>query len=130
MSHWLIVSHQDPKLSNMTALAMDPGGLPASRSQAEQKRSNRLLFATVNFLMPVLKHLTSAFRTTEDAGRDLVTMSVDPAFQGKSGYYVGQKGEVAAAASKDEKLQKRLWDACCRWAALRPDETVLQNATL
>lgn len=114
----------------MTALAMDPGGLPASRSQAEQKRSNRLLFATVNFLMPVLKHLTSAFRTTEDAGRDLVTMSVDPAFQGKSGYYVGQKGEVAAAASKDEKLQKRLWDACCRWAALRPDETVLQNATL
>jgi hypothetical protein len=80
--------------------------------------------------MPVLKHLTSTFRTTEDAGRDLVTVSMDSAFQGHRGYYIGRKQDVPAAASTDEKSQKRLWEACWRWAGLQPGETVLQNATI
>jgi hypothetical protein len=80
--------------------------------------------------MPVLKHLTSALRTTEDAGRDLVTVSIDPAFHGKGGYYAGQKADVAATASKDKKSQERLWEACWRWVGLRPDKTVLQNVTI
>lgn len=103
--------HQGPNLSNVTALAMDPGGLPASRAQAKQKKPTQLLFAVINFLMSVLKHLTSTFRTTEDAGRDLVTVSMDSAFQGHRGYYVGRKQDVPAAASTDEKSQKRLWEA-------------------
>ncbi|KAJ5668304.1 uncharacterized protein N7477_006874 [Penicillium maclennaniae] len=120
----------DPKLSKMTALAMDPGGLPASRAQAIQKSSTRKLFAVINILMPILKHLTSMFRTTEDAGRDLVAVSMDPAFQGKGGYYVGQNQDAPAAISKDKKEQERLWAACWRWAGLKAEETVLQNATL
>lgn len=121
--------NQDPNLSKMTALAMDPGGLPASRAQAKQKSSTRMLFATINFLMPVLKYLTSVFRTTEDAGRDLVAVSMDPAFQGKGGYYVGRKADVPAAISTDKKEQKLLWAACWRWAGLEADETVLQTGT-
>ncbi|KAJ5118934.1 hypothetical protein N7448_010640 [Penicillium atrosanguineum] len=120
----------DSKLSNMTALAMDPGGLPASRAQAKQKSSIRMIFATINFLMPVLKYLTSVFRTTEDAGRDLVAVSMDPTFQGKGGYYVGQKKDAPAAVSTDEKEQKVLWAACWRWVGLKADETVLQNVAL
>lgn len=107
---------------------MDPGGLPSSRAQSEQKKSARRLFATINFLMPVLKHVTTAFRTTEDAGRDLVAVSVDPAFQGKRGYIVGQKLESPAALSKDVGMQQRLWDACWRWAGLKAGETVLSGA--
>lgn len=80
--------------------------------------------------MPVLKYLTSVFRTTEDAGRDLVAVSMDPAFQGKGGYYVGRKADVPAAISTDKKEQKLLWAACWRWAGLEADETVLQTGTL
>lgn len=76
---------------------MDPGGLPASRAQAEQKQSARRLFTTVNFLMPVLKHLTSALRTTEDAGRDLVTVSIDRPFREKA----------AITLAKRRMLQRR-----------------------
>lgn len=106
---------------------MDPGGLPSSRAQAGQKKSARVLMGTINLLMPVLKHCTSAFRTTEDAGRDLAAVSVDPAFGGKRGYYVGLKTDSAALVSQDSGMQKKLWERCWRWASLTPAETVLQN---
>ncbi|GES65384.1 short-chain dehydrogenase/reductase SDR [Aspergillus terreus] len=126
MDHLNRLLLESPSLSHITATAMDPGGLPSSRAQTEQKKSTQRLFATINFLMPVLKHLTKAFRTTEDAGRDLVALSVGPSFQGKRGYFVGQKQTDAAAASKDEGAQNKLWEACWRWAGLVPGETVLQ----
>lgn len=67
--------------------------------------------ATINFFIHVLKHLATIFRTTEDAGRDLVVVSVDPGFGGKRGY-VGRKSETAAEVSKDANVQQRLWKAC------------------
>jgi hypothetical protein len=106
---------------------MDPGGLPASRAQAEQKKSTKRIMATINFLMPILKHVTTAFRTTEDAGRELVTVSVDPTFQGKRGYLVGQKEDTPAAVSKNVKMQEDLWAACWRWSGMKPEETILQD---
>jgi hypothetical protein len=84
--------------------------------------------ATINFFMPVLKHLTTTFRTTEDAGRDLVAVSVGPEFHGKRGYYVCRKPDAPAAVSENEDEQRRLWEACWRWAGLSSGETMLQNA--
>jgi NAD(P)-dependent dehydrogenase (short-subunit alcohol dehydrogenase family) len=118
---------RDPRLSNVTVTAMDPGGLPASRAQTEQKKSTQRIMATINFLMPVLKHVTTAFRTTEDAGRKLAAVSVDPSFHGKRGYFVGQKEDAPAAVSKDVGMQERLWAACWRWAGMKTEETVLQD---
>jgi hypothetical protein len=108
-------------------MAVDPGGLPSSRAQAGQKKSTRALMGTINFLMPVLKHCTTVFRTTEDAGRDLAAVSADPAFRGKGGYYVGQNMGSAAPVSQDPDIQKKLWECCWGWAGLTPAETVLQN---
>ncbi|KAJ5679757.1 hypothetical protein N7462_008001 [Penicillium macrosclerotiorum] len=118
---------KDLKLSNITVTAMDPGGLPSSRAQAGQKRSTRFLMGAINFLMPVLKHCTTLFRTTEDAGRDLATVSSDPTFTGKRGYYVGIKTDFAAPVSQDPGIQKKLWECCWRWAGLTPADTPLKN---
>ncbi|KAJ5363590.1 short chain dehydrogenase/reductase SDR [Penicillium cataractarum] len=118
---------RDPRLSNVTVTAMDPGGLPASRSQAEQKKSTKRIMATINFFMPVLKHVTTAFRTTEDAGRELAAVSADPSFHGKRGYFVGQKEDAPAAVSNDVDMQERLWAACWRWSGMKPEETALQD---
>lgn len=123
----LVYSIQDPRLSNVTVTAMDPGGLPASRAQTEQKKSTKRIMATINFLMPVLKHVTTAFRTTEDAGRELAAVSVDPSFHGKRGYFVGHKEGTPAAVSKDVAMQERLWAACWRWSGMKSEETVLQD---
>ncbi|CEJ53825.1 hypothetical protein PMG11_00166 [Penicillium brasilianum] len=118
---------RDPRLSNVTVTAMDPGGLPASRAQTEQKKSTKRIMATINFLMPVLKYVTTAFRTTEDAGRELAAVSVDPSFHGKRGYFVGQKEGAPAAVSKDVAMQERLWAACWRWSGMKSEESVLQD---
>ncbi|KAL2134848.1 hypothetical protein VTI74DRAFT_10654 [Chaetomium olivicolor] len=118
----------DPNLSQITATAMDPGGLTASRAQAVQKKPVRRLMATINFFMPVLKYLTTTFRTTEDAGRDLVAVSVGPEFHGKRGYYIGQKPDAPAAVSENGNEQRRLWEACWKWAGLSSGETALLNA--
>ncbi|GLB05914.1 hypothetical protein AtubIFM57258_001207 [Aspergillus tubingensis] len=119
---------EDEQLSGITALAMDPGGLPSSRAQAGQKRSARWLFRVVEFLMPVLRYLTTMFRTIEDAGRDLVAVSVGDEFRGKSGYYVGTKEGAPAAISEDHEAQEKLWKNCWRWAGMRAEETVLRDA--
>ncbi|KAL4794083.1 hypothetical protein BDV19DRAFT_390593 [Aspergillus venezuelensis] len=116
---------KDPKLSSITVTAMDPGGLVQSRAQVEQKGSVQRIMAVVGFLMPVLRHFTSALRTNKDSGRDLVAVSLDPIFAGKRGYYIGQKEDAPAQISHDTEIQKRLWDACWRWAGLTADETVL-----
>ena len=116
----------DPRLGHITVLTMDPGGLVGSRAQVEQKAPVRAIMAGFNLLMPVLKHVTQAFRTTEDSGCDLVAVSVGPEFQGKKGYFVGLNPDSPARASFDAKEQKRLWDACWEWAGLSEGETVLQ----
>ncbi|KIA76020.1 hypothetical protein HK57_00637 [Aspergillus ustus] len=119
---------QDPELSNITATAVDPGGLPESRGQVEQKRAVRVFMAIFNLLMPVLKYLTTDFRTAKDSGRDLVAVSVAPEFQAKRGYYVGASKGEGAQISHDKETQRRLWDACWKWTGLSPAETALQNA--
>ncbi|KAL4999459.1 hypothetical protein BDV10DRAFT_164895 [Aspergillus recurvatus] len=118
---------KNPKLSRITVTAIDPGGLVESRAQSGQKASVQRLFAVLKFLMPVLKHITTTFRTNKDAGRDLVAISLDATFHGTRGYYVGQKRETAAEVTGDADVQRRLWDACWRWAGLAPDETVLSE---
>ncbi|RAH44599.1 short chain dehydrogenase/reductase SDR [Aspergillus brunneoviolaceus CBS 621.78] len=119
---------RDDRLSSITAIAMDTGGLPSARSQAQQKRSTQRIFAVINFLMPVLKHATTMFRTTEDAGRDLVALSVDSSFQGKRGYYMGQKEDIPAAVSINPDVQTKLWDTCWGWCGLAAEDTVLRDA--
>ncbi|KAL6237475.1 hypothetical protein BDW75DRAFT_238262 [Aspergillus navahoensis] len=116
-----------PELSKITVTAMDPGGLVESRAQSVQKAPVQRLFALLKFLMPVLKHITTTFRTNKDAGRDLVAVSVDTTFHGKRGYYIGQKKETAAQVTGDAQVQARLWDACWKWVGLAPDETILSH---
>lgn len=106
---------------------MDPGGLPESRAQAGQQRPIRLVMATVKLLLPVLKHVTSVMRPTADAARDLVAVAVGPEFDGRRGYFVGQKPDVDAEISRDTKSQQRLWAACWKWSGLTSSETVLSN---
>ncbi|SPN99159.1 related to dehydrogenase/reductase [Cephalotrichum gorgonifer] len=118
----------DPDLARITVTVMDPRGLVESRAQSKQKLAMRVIFSILAMLMPLLRHLTSALRTNSDAGRDLVALSMDSEFQGKRGYFLGQKADSPAKEAKDQEIQKRLWDSCWRWAGLSEEETVLQNA--
>jgi WW domain-containing oxidoreductase len=114
-------------LARLTVTAVDPDGLPASRAQANQRKPVRIMMATANLLMPVLKHLTSVMRSTTDAARDLVAVTVEPEFDRKRGYFVGRKPEICAEMSRDREAQGRLWAVCWKWTNLTPGETVLSD---
>lgn len=116
---------QDTRLSSITVTAMDPGALVGSRAHAEQNAGMRRAFNVINAIMPLLKHLTSTLRTTTDAGQDLVALSVGPEFREKRGYFILQKGAASAEVSRNPEMQKKLWDACWKWAGLSDKETVL-----
>lgn len=120
-----LITWQDPDLRNLAAVAMDPGGLAASRAQGEQKQSVRRVMAVLNLLMPLLKHVTSTFRPAADAARDLVALSVGPAFRGARGYYVGRRQSPDAEVSRRPEAQIKLWEACWEWAGLSAGKTVL-----
>jgi hypothetical protein len=83
--------------------------------------------AIANALMPVLKHFTTLMRSTTDAARDLVAVSVEPQFNEKRGYFVGRQPDVDAEISRDTEAQGRLWAACWKWGNLIPNETVLSD---
>jgi NAD(P)-dependent dehydrogenase (short-subunit alcohol dehydrogenase family) len=125
MRNFVCIPLQNPKLSAITATCMDPGGLVGSRAHSEQRGGIRRVFGIINVMMPLLRHLTSAVRTTADAGRDLVALSVGAEFQGKRGYFLGKHEAPPARVSLDEEVQKRLWEACWEWAGVTKGETVL-----
>lgn len=83
-----------------------------------------------SIILPLLKHLTDAVRTTADAGRDLMELSVERAFQGQRAYFVGTRQEASATVSHDREVQRQLWEACWKWAGMSEEETVLQNAAI
>ncbi|KAK3304849.1 uncharacterized protein B0T15DRAFT_512939 [Chaetomium strumarium] len=115
----------NPKLSAITVTCMDPGGLVGSRAHSEQRAAIQRLMSVVNVMMPLLKHLTSAVRTTAGAGRDLVALSVAPEFQGRRGYFIGKHEAPPANVSLDKEVQRKLWEACWEWAGMAKGETVL-----
>ncbi|KAJ5484084.1 hypothetical protein N7539_005880 [Penicillium diatomitis] len=120
---------ENPQYSKITVTAMDPGGLPDSRAQIEQKKSTQRIMNVIKVLLPLLRHFTSTFRTIEDAGKDLAIVSVDPTFHGKRGYFVGVKDSEPAAISRDVQCQQRLWEACWRWSGMRGEDTCLKTSS-
>ncbi|KAJ3468220.1 hypothetical protein MRS44_002285 [Fusarium solani] len=108
--------------------AMDPGGIVDSRAHTAQKPVIRFILGTICHLLPLTKHITSSFRRSADAGKDLAELSVGKEFEGTRGYFLGVKREEESPMTKDENKQRILWDACWRWAGLEEGETVLVGA--
>lgn len=78
------------------------------------------------FVAPIAKYFTKTLTTPTDAGRILVTMSLDPDQKESRGYFLQNMPLESSAASHDENMQDKLWVACEKWASLDPTETVLR----
>ncbi|KAI8677851.1 hypothetical protein NCS55_00503200 [Fusarium keratoplasticum] len=122
------IPEDDPNLSGITVTAMDPGGIVDSRAHTAQKPVIRFVLSTISHLLPLTKHITSSFRRSADAGKDLAELSVGKEFEGIRGYFLGVKREEEAPMTKEESKQRILWEACWRWAGLEEGETVLVGA--
>ncbi|KAL5602410.1 hypothetical protein FOBRF1_009943 [Fusarium oxysporum] len=116
---------KNPKLSGITAIAMDPGGMVDSRAHRIQTPFMRFAFSLVLILLPVLRHFTDTMRSAAQSGRELVELSVGERFKGAKGYFMGARREEEDIACKDVHKRELLWNACWKWAGMKEEETVL-----
>ncbi|KAJ5786580.1 uncharacterized protein N7503_011792 [Penicillium pulvis] len=118
---------QNGKLSNpITAVAMDPGAVVDSRAhQIHRRFINRLVFAMMKFLHPVLALFTHRFRSTTESARDLTALATDPKYHSARGYFDGQKAMAPAAVVTETEISEVLWSECWDWAKMEDSETCL-----
>ncbi|KAF4478624.1 dehydrogenase reductase [Fusarium agapanthi] len=113
------------KLSGITAIAMDPGGMVDSRAHKIQTPFMRFAFSLVLISLPILRHFTDTMRPAAQSGRELVELSVGEKYKDTKGYFMGARREEEDIACKDAHKRELLWNACWRWAGMKEEETVL-----
>ncbi|KAF5972370.1 dehydrogenase reductase [Fusarium coicis] len=116
---------KNPKLSGITAIAMDPGGMVDSRAHRIQTPFMRFAFSLVLISLPILRRFTDTMRTAAQSGRELVELSVDERFKGTRGYFMGARREEEDISCEDVHKRELLWNACWKWAEMMEEETVL-----
>ncbi|KAF4947381.1 hypothetical protein FGADI_10452 [Fusarium gaditjirri] len=119
------LTYQNPKLSGITAIAMDPGGMVDSRAHKIQTPFMRFAFSLVLISLPVLRYFTDTMRLAGQSGRELVELSVGERFKGTKGYFMGARREEEDIACMDVHKRELLWNACWKWAGMKEEETVL-----
>ncbi|RGP79035.1 hypothetical protein FLONG3_2941 [Fusarium longipes] len=123
----LIIEAQNPKLSGITAIAMDPGGMVDSRAHKIQTPLIRFAFGLIVLLLPILKHFTYELRSSAQSGKELVELAVGDRYQGEKGYYMGLRREKEDTICLDAAKRDVVWKACWNWAGLNSGETILEQ---
>ncbi|QPC73061.1 hypothetical protein HYE68_003813 [Fusarium pseudograminearum] len=117
---------KNPKLSGITATAMDPGGMVDSRAHKIQKPIIRFAFSLIVLLLPITKYFTDELRSSAQSGRELVALAVGDEYQGEKGYFMGARREKEDAICMDAEKRDILWKACWDWAGIKREETALE----
>ncbi|KAJ4020196.1 hypothetical protein NW752_005302 [Fusarium irregulare] len=118
---------KNPKLSGITAIAMDPGGMVDSRAHKIQTPLIRFMFGLVLLLLPIVKHFTDEVRTSAQSGQELAELAVGDEYKGTKGYFMGLRREKEDSICEDVKVRDVLWNACWKWAGLKKEDTVLEE---
>ena len=110
---------------------MDPGAVVDSRAhQIHRRFINRLVFAMMKLLQPILALFTDQFRTNVESARDLTALSTDPKYESVRGYFDGQRAIAPAAIVTDTEVPEALWSACWDWTNMEEFETCLPKHML
>ncbi|RAL68481.1 hypothetical protein DID88_007209 [Monilinia fructigena] len=113
----------------ITALALDPGGMPDSRCMSPDSDVPAmwtfLMKGILNPLFlgplrPVFKYTAPklSLRSTSEAAVDLVEMAVGEGFRGKSGYSVMGKRDGSLPETRDEGKQREVGEKSLEWAGI------------
>ncbi|KAK8043549.1 NAD(P)-binding Rossmann-fold containing protein [Apiospora rasikravindrae] len=119
----------DPALSHITAVAINPGNLSDSRALRTNtpgalKVAQRLV---IQPFMPVLRLLSDpTMRTSRAAGEDVMKLALGIAHPGERGFFTHLKKETSSPESLDEGKQEKLWAKTLDWTKITTGSTTLK----
>lgn len=106
-------------------MAVNPGDMPQSRCFTDAPLVMKSAVSVLSFMMPVAKHFMSKVITSEDASKNVVSLSMASENEGARGYFEGLKQSTSSNESRDETKQAELWVSCEKWTNLAASETIL-----
>lgn len=105
---------------------MDPGTVVDSQAhQIHRRFINKLVFAMMKLLHPILALFTSRFRTNAESATDLIALATDPKYQSIRGYFDGQRAMAPAVVVTETEIPETLWSACWDWTDMEDFETCI-----
>ncbi|KAI1476417.1 NAD(P)-binding protein [Daldinia eschscholtzii] len=122
---------KDPKLSRITAVAINPGNMGDSRAfRTNVPLSVKLMQALVfKPLRPLIRRFADpTFRTSRDAGIDIIELGVGKAEDGERGFYTLLNKDDPDPAVLDKEKQRIIWEKSAEWAKINKDNTALKIA--
>jgi hypothetical protein len=122
----------DPKLYNISIMAMDPGAMPGTGISRNAPFTIRaavrvlgLMLGLINYCFPDVP-----FRSPQRSAGDLLRASLEEEEVGarpKAVNLNGRMKEDTSAESRDEAKWKELWEGSLKLARLKKGDTVLAN---
>jgi hypothetical protein len=122
----------DPRLSNISALSMDPGAMPGTGISRAAPLIPRLfmkfmglILGDVNYLFPSVP-----FRSPQKSANDLYRACFDEKQLGihpKAVTLDGNKRNVTSEESRDQNKQEELWEKSVKLAGLKEGDTLLSH---
>ncbi|RYP10034.1 hypothetical protein DL765_008233 [Monosporascus sp. GIB2] len=122
---------KNPRFKDITAVAINPGGLGDSRSfRTNTPGSIQFMQKYVlKPLMPLVKRFVDpTFRSSAEAGVDLVALATDRAHPGERGYFTLLQKDTSDPLTLDETVQQKVWLKSAEWAKITKENTELKDA--
>lgn len=122
---------QDPKLSNISVLGLDPGGMG---SDIARRGDFMMRVVMIKMVIPLLAPIMVWFnpngvlRTTWKSAGDVIRACFEiDAPKGKALYLNGSEEYATSKEAADVEKRKELWEYGVKAAAIKPGDTVLKN---
>ncbi|KAI1392987.1 putative short-chain dehydrogenase [Hypoxylon trugodes] len=121
---------KDPRFANISVVVMNPGNLGDSRTfRTNTPMSIQLMqMFILKPLMPILRYLDPIYRTSAEAGVDIIELGVGQANNGERGYYTFLKKDEPDPVALDKEIQHKIWVKSVEWARINKENTALKVA--
>ncbi|TVY17686.1 Retinol dehydrogenase 14 [Lachnellula arida] len=130
ITSWMYALNQrlenNPALSKITAVALNPGNLIDSRSlrkhppETGHHAKARPPASGTRVSPPESNHAY--------AGADVVELALNPKYEGERGFFTLLEKDESSPESRDKSKQQRLWVKSAQWAGITNDNTAVGNA--
>ncbi|MCJ1261070.1 hypothetical protein MMC22_000934 [Lobaria immixta] len=120
---------KDPKLSKITAVAINPGNLSDSRA-LRTNTPTMLYYMSIFIIRPfrlLLRLMDPTMRTSAEAGVDVIDLAVNVSHPGERGYFTLLKKDNSSPESQGEETQQKIWVKSVEWAGVTSKDTALKT---